>query len=187
MSIVISNKTKSFFTDFVIKRINSPEQRLIQGAFALGLQPMFDYNNHSADDETRAISVARTIGKIVAGTTVGVLVRYGAIAIAKKFSNYGFQKIVDNYVLKVGPKTKKDFLMPNIEYPKPKWTPTEFKQIHDNFVKTMGTLLASFAMVFTNFLCDAPLTKLITTKLTPKMMDKIQRAKISEVNNDSVQ
>ena len=77
MSIVVNNKTRNFVADKIGKYINSPEQRLIQGATALFMQPVIDYFNHSADDETRAVSVARTIGKIIAGTCVGVAVRYG--------------------------------------------------------------------------------------------------------------
>ena len=96
MSIVVNNKSRTFIADVIGKHINSPEQRLIQGATALFMQPVIDYFNHSADDETRAVSVARTIGKIIAGTCVGVAVRYGAIYCAKNFANYTVTKIENN-------------------------------------------------------------------------------------------
>ena len=83
MSIVISNRAEKIVTG-IGKYINSPEQRFIQGATALATQPFIDLNNRSADEDTRAVSVARTIGKIVAGTVVGVGVRYATIFIAKR-------------------------------------------------------------------------------------------------------
>ena len=87
MSIILSNKAEKVIS-YIGKNINSPEQRLIQGATALVSQPVIDYYNKKADDETRAVSVARTIGKIVAGTLVGVAIRYASIAAAKQFSRF---------------------------------------------------------------------------------------------------
>lgn len=181
MSIVVNNKSRTFIADVIGKHINSPEQRLIQGATALFMQPVIDYFNHSADDETRAVSVARTIGKIIAGTCVGVAVRYGAIYCAKNFANYTVTKIENNFVKSVVPKGKRNFLMPKITYEIPGKTVKEFARMHLNYVKTMGTILATFAMIFTNFLIDAPLTKVITKWLTPTFKNKIENAKKPEV------
>ena len=185
MSIVISNKSRKFVSNIIGRYINSPEQRLIQGVTALGLQPVIDYCNHKADDETRAVSVARTIGKIIAGTVVGVAVRYGAIYSAKKFSAYTFEKIESGFVKKVIPLRKRDIFMPNYEFENPCKTPKEFKRMHENYVKTMGTLLASFAMIFTNFLIDAPLTGVITKVLTPSVRKKINKENNSGVKDAS--
>ena len=181
MTIVVNNKTRNFVADKIGKYINSPEQRLIQGATALFMQPVIDYFNHSADDETRAVSVARTIGKIIAGTCVGVAVRYGAIYCAKNFARYSVTKIENNFVKSVAPMRKRDIFMPKITYDNPSKTPKEFARMHNNYVKTMGTILATFAMVFTNFLIDAPITKAITKWLTPVFRNKISKEKKPEV------
>lgn len=185
MSIVVSNKSRNFIANKIGKHINSPEQRLIQGVTALFMQPAIDYFNHSADDETRAVSVSRTIGKIVAGMCVGVAVRYGAIYCAKNFANYTVTKIENNFVKSVSRKSSKDILMPTITYSMPSKTTKEFAAMHDNHIKTMGTILATFAMLFTNFLIDAPLTKLITKLLTPVFRTKISKAKLPEVKKDN--
>lgn len=181
MSIVINNKSRLFISNVIGRYINSPEQRLIQGLTALGLQPVIDYYNHSADDETRAVSVARTIGKIVAGTGVGVLVRYGAIYSAKKFSAYAVKELENGFIKKVGPLRKRDIFMPSINYEEANKTPKEFERMYDNYIKTMGTLLASFAMVFTNFLLDVPITRFVTKKLTPVVRKKIDKEDHPEV------
>lgn len=183
MSLVVNNNSRRFISNVIGKYINSPEQRLIQGVTALAIQPLIDYWNHSADDETRAVSVSRTIGKIVAGTAVGVLVRYGSIAAARKFSRYAYKEIEGGFVKAVGPLRKKDIFMPNLIFENPTKTPKNFKVMHENFVKTMGTLLATFAMVFTNFAIDAPLTKIITKSLTPTIKKRIEKDRKREVNN----
>ena len=72
MPVIVKPKVENFISEFIGKRINSPEQRLIQGATALAMQPFIDFQNKKADEETRAVSVARTLGKIIAGTAVGV-------------------------------------------------------------------------------------------------------------------
>lgn len=79
MPIVINSEKHRLFVNKIGNVLNSPEQRLILGATALATQPFIDFYNRSADEETRAVSTARTIGKIVAGTLTGVLIRYGAI------------------------------------------------------------------------------------------------------------
>ena len=61
---------------------------MILGATALATQPVIDLKNKEVDEETRMTSVARTIAKIVAGTIVGVVVRYAGIEAAKAFSKY---------------------------------------------------------------------------------------------------
>lgn len=183
MTMVVSEKSRRVVSNIIGKYINSPEQRLIQGVTALALQPAIDYMNHKADDDTRAVSVARTIGKIIAGTIVGVAVRYGAIYAAKNFSKYAYESVKGGFVGKVGPARKKDVFMPTLDLAARNITPKEFKSMHENFVKTMGTLVATFAMVFTNFLIDAPLTKWITKKLTPKVKSRIENKENSGVKN----
>ena len=55
------------------KKCSSAEQRLILGVTALATQPFIDAHNKSVDEETRKVSVARTIAKIIAGTLTGLL------------------------------------------------------------------------------------------------------------------
>ena len=49
---------------------------------------------------------------------------------------------------------------------------------NDKSVKTLGTIIATFAMIFTNFLIDAPLTRIITKKLTSRVKAKIEDDKM---------
>lgn len=185
MTIVVNPKVQRFTSKIIGKYINSPEQRLIQGVTALALQPAIDYMNHKADDETRAVSVARTIGKIIAGTIVGVAVRYGAIALAKNFTHYKVVSFENNFIKAIAPKTKKDFLMPSITFDNPNKIAPHLADLHDNYIKTIGTLIATFAMVFTNFLIDAPLTKWITKKLTPNVRNRINEKEKPEVKESN--
>lgn len=184
MSIIINTRAEKFISNFIGKHINSPEQRLIQGATALAMQPFIDYNNKSADDDTRAVSVARTIGKIVAGTIVGVGIRYASIYIAKAFSRYTLTE-GEKFITSIKRKSKKDILLPKF---KPEFykemTKDAFETKYDNTIKTIGTLIATFAMVFTNFLIDAPVTKWITQKLTNKIKKHIEKKNAKEVNNN---
>ena len=188
MSLIINNNSRKFISDIIGKRINSPEQRLIQGVTALAIQPAIDYNNHKADKETRAISVARTIGKIVAGTLTGVAIRYASIALTKKFSQYKIQEIIldkgQELVKKIVPKTSKDVFMPTINFANPTMTAEKFAEKYDNYIKAMGTVLACVTMMFTNFLIDAPLTKLITKWLTPSVHTQISKENETEVSNN---
>ena len=54
-------------------------------------------------------------------------------------------------------------------------TEKEFIQKYNNVIKTLGTILATVAMVFTNFLIDAPLTKVITNALTNTVKNKLKK------------
>lgn len=51
---------------WVGSEISSPENRLILGVTALMSQPFIDAHNKSVDEDTRKVSVCRTIAKIVA-------------------------------------------------------------------------------------------------------------------------
>lgn len=177
MSKIISNKARNIICDCIGKKINSPEQRLIQGVTGLCMQPVIDYMNCKADEETRAVSVARTIGKVIAGTIAGVAIRYGVIALTKRFSNFKIVETIEqegiNLIKKVTAATKKDIFMPEITYKIPHLTKEQFTTKHTNFIKMMGTATACITMIFTNFLIDAPLTKLITKWLTPTIKKHI--------------
>ncbi len=183
MSIVISNKAEKIVTG-IGKYINSPEQRLIQGATALGTQPFIDMHNRSADEDTRAVSVARTIGKIVAGTVVGVGVRYATIFIAKRFSRYVLEE-GPKYLKSIKRKTKYDVLLPEFDCTKTKIKKIDFLNKYNNSIKTIGTIFATGAMVFTNFLIDAPLTKVITKALTKRVKSHIEHDRIENQQTEA--
>lgn len=173
MSIIINNKAEKFVSEFVGKHINSPEQRLIQGATALAMQPFIDFKNRAADEDTRAVSVARTIGKIVAGTLAGVTIRYAAIGIARGFSKYTLTEGA-KYLTEIKRKTKYDILLPKFDCSKQQIEKVDFIEKYNKTIKTIGTFIATIAMVFTNFLIDAPLTKIITKWLTPFVKKKVE-------------
>ena len=174
-----SDKTRQFVTK-IGEKINSPEQRLILGATALATQPFIDLNNKKADKKTRAVSVARTIGKIVAGTLAGVAVRYGSIAAIKRFSGAEL-KTIDG-VTKICKKSKKDIFVPLFAKIRPNITEAEFAKEYENYTKALGTVAATVAMIFTNFMIDVPLTKLITNILTSKVEKHIDKKEAGGAN-----
>lgn len=174
MPIIVNDNQKCQFVKKIGTIINSPEQRLILGATALATQPFIDFYNRSADEETRAVSTARTIGKIVAGTLTGVSIRYGAIKGFKQFAKYNM-KIENGIVKEVTQKTKKDIFFPMLAKFKQNQTVEEFEKGYNKYINAMGTFIATAAMVFTNFLIDAPLTKYITNELNPKFKKKLEK------------
>ena len=137
------------------QHITSPQNRLILGVSALASQPFIDLHNRSVDERTKKVSAARTVAKIIAGTTTGVIVRYACIAAANKFTHApasGLKKILSLF------------------YPKGINNVTQ-KGLKKH-IETMGTLLSLGVMLFTNFLIDAPLTKYLTNKFIKNIKDK---------------
>lgn len=158
-----SDKTRKVL-DWIALKVSSPEQRLILGVTALATQPVIDYYNHKVDEETRLISVARTISKIIAGTVVGVTVRIACIRAAKEFSDIGSEIIIENgkkYLLRA---QQNSFLAP-------KKVPLEGfdKNRKIQYENALGTVLSLGAMLFTNFAIDAPLTQWLTNKFSQKI------------------
>lgn len=118
---------------WVDKNIGSHDQRLILGLTALVTQPFIDLLNHKVDKDTRIVSTLRTISKIIVGTAVGVLVRWGSIKLVTKHPA---------------------FILPNVEK-----TSLEYKR----YANAFGTLIATGVSLVSNFVVDAPLTKMLTT------------------------
>ena len=112
--MIISNEKVKSGLNWAGKALHAPEQRIILGATALATQPFIDLNNKDVDEETRKISAARTIAKIIAGTTVGVIVRYAGIWAANRYSK--FEKVfadTDKKIIeKIIPDKKNGFLTP---------------------------------------------------------------------------
>lgn len=140
------------------QHISSPQNRLILGITALMSQPFIDLHNRHVDDETKKVSAARTVAKIIAGTTTGFAVRYYSIKAVEAFT-----KKPDKAV-----RTLESLLFP--------------KGIAHTTVKGMqqyklalGTYISLGVMLFTNFLIDAPLTKLLTNIFVKKIHDKDEK------------
>lgn len=176
--MIISNKHITDGLAWVGKCIHSPEQRLILGATALATQPVIDLCNKNVDEETRKTSVARTLAKIVAGTIVGVAVRAGCIALVKKYCKYDMRYLDkgEKLVKRIVPKKKNGFFVPILNSKilggKEKnfsLTEAEVQKRFEKYIKSMGTFVATIAMIGTNFLIDAPLTKRLTSVFINKI------------------
>ena len=83
--MIINNNLINRCLNWAGKTLHAPEQRILIGATGLAIQPFIDLNNKNVDKETRKTSAWRTAAKIIAGTIVGVAVRYWGIAFVKKF------------------------------------------------------------------------------------------------------
>jgi len=70
-------------SDLATKAASPAVNRLILGVAALLIQPMIDYHNHKVDQETRKVSACRTAAKIIAGTSVGMIVREFCYRVSK--------------------------------------------------------------------------------------------------------
>lgn len=98
--------------------------------------------------------------KIVAGTLVGVAVRYGSIAAINHFSGAEL-KMIDG-ITKICKKFNKDIFVPLFAKIRPNIFQADFAKEYNTYTKALGTVAAMVAMIFTNFMIDVPLTKLIT-------------------------
>ena len=159
-TVTINGERANKIITWIGKNISSPENRLILGVTALMSQPFIDLHNRKVDEETRKVSAARTVAKIIAGTLTGVLVRKGCIKAIDAFSMLPSQ---------ITSKTKWPWL-------RTLFTPdsaisgvlTDLTH-HKN---ALGTFLSLFVMTITNFAIDAPLTKFLTNKFVDKIKEK---------------
>lgn len=163
--MIVSNKYVKQCLNYAGKKLHAPEQRLLLGATALAIQPWIDLKNKDVDKETRMMSVARTLAKIIAGTAVGVGVRYAGIACVKRLCKC--TPILNKNGTKViGLEKDRGILIPLFQG-KNKFkqvTPEEFEADMNRYIKAMGTFAATIAMIYTNFSLDAPLTKWLTNE-----------------------
>lgn len=128
------------------ERMSKPaENRGVMGGTAILLQPAIDASNKKVDNETRQISICRTIAKIIAGTGVGMLVRGSAYKAVEKMTNPEGNKILL-------PKKYIDELSKN-------------PKLMKNYRSALSTGIAILAMCVTNFALDAPLTVFLTNRL----------------------
>ena len=159
-SRTVSERADKFYK-LVGDKISSAESRLILGGTAIFLQPIFDFFNKKQEEQTRIVSVCRTVAKIVAGTLTGFLIRKGTIKLIQACSQMP---------------------APNL----PKWktllTPKNIENIDPEKLKhtqnAIGTFAALGIMVYTNFAIDAPLTKYLTNKSIPIAQKRLENAKL---------
>lgn len=181
--MIINNKKIINALNWAGKCLHAPEQRLILGATALATQPFIDLNNKAVDEDTRKISAARTIAKIIAGTLVGVAVRYGGIKFAKAFSKHKLVFTDNKMVEKIIPDAKRGFLAPTkfkgATFP---MSVEEVTKRYEKYQKAIGTLAATIVMVGTNFLLDAPLTKYFTGIFQRELLGTSTKQPYTEVN-----
>lgn len=177
--MIISNKTIKTALDWTGKKLHSPEQRLILGATALATQPFIDLHNKEVDAETRKTSVARTLAKIIAGTLVGYAVRRAGISFVRKYSQYSTD-MVGGLVAKITPKDGKGFFVPMFTKTLKPTEKSIFPIAQDKlekkfelYRKAMGTFVATVAMIGTNFILDAPLTKFFTGVFQKQLTTKL--------------
>lgn len=141
------------------------ENRLIMGATAILTQPVIDSFNKRVDEDTRTVSRNRTIAKIIAGTSVGILVRGSCYKLIGKLTDINGKNKLNKSLL---PKNFLNEIRSNQTFLK-------------NHRSTLSMLAAIIAMCFTNFLLDAPLTVYLTNKLNAR--SEAQKAKEKEVTN----
>lgn len=155
--MTISNEKTLKGLKWVGEKVSSPENRLILGVTALMSQPFIDLNNKKVDEDTRKVSAARTVAKIIAGTTTGVLIRSGCIHAIEAFTKLPTE------------------ITPDMKFKKLRtlFTPSAgiLKDLNQ-YKKSLGTILSLGVMVVTNFLLDAPLTKFLTNKFVDRINSK---------------
>ena len=144
------------------------ENRLIMGATALITQPVIDYNNHKVDEETRRVSRNRTIAKILAGTTVGMVVRGSCYNIVKKMTDIRGKGKYSTCLLPKDKTYLQEFLRDG--------------KLLKYYRSALSTAVAILAMCFTNFAIDAPLTVYLTNKFNAKT-DPNKKLKAKEVHH----
>ena len=140
--------------------------RGVMGATALVTQPFIDASNHKVDEETRKVSICRTIAKIIAGTGVGMFVVRGPLykAITSMTNINGKSK----YSKKLIPKIFLQEMSNNEKFLK-------------NYRSALSMSIALGAMCVTNFVLDAPLTIALTNLFKDKVSEK---SKEKEVKNE---
>ncbi len=155
--MTISNEKTLKGLKWVGEKVSSPENRLILGVTALMSQPFIDLNNKKVDEDTRKVSAARTVAKIIAGTTTGVLIRSGCIHAIDAFTKLPTE------------------ITPDMKFKKLRtlFTPSAgILKDSNQYKKSLGTILSLGVMVVTNFLLDAPLTKFLTNKFVDRINSK---------------
>lgn len=166
-SMTVSGEKSLKALKWIGKNISSPENRAILGVTALMTQPFIDLSNKKVDEDTRKVSAARTVAKIIAGTLTGVAVRAGCIKAIDAFTKYP-NEITSATKLKKW----RSLFIPDVAL-----------KTLNQYKKSLGTIMSLGVMLFTNFLIDAPLTKFLTNKFVDKI-HKNDKQKLETKNKE---
>ena len=154
-SYTVAQKSVNNAVSYIGKKITSPQQRVILGATAIFTQPFIDAHNKHVDDDTKVVSVAKTISKILVGTLTGFAVRSFIIKA---------QKTLAKTASEVSRDTK-----PLLKKLQTCLTPKEFQNASKDEISqyrnAMGTVISLLVMLVTNFEIDAPWTNSLTNYL----------------------
>ena len=142
--------------NWIGRNISSPQNRVILGASALMSQPFIDLHNRKVDEDTRKVSAARTIAKIIAGTLTGFFVRYGCI------KAIDYCSLLPSQITKATKNVKLRTLLT------PDSALSGVSKDLNQYKKALGSFVALLVMLVTNFAIDAPLTKFLTNKFVDK-------------------
>lgn len=142
--------------NWIGRNISSPQNRVILGASALMSQPFIDLHNRKVDEDTRKVSAARTVAKIIAGTLTGFFVRYGCI------KAIDYCSLLPSQITKATKNVKLRTLLT------PDSALSGVLKDLNQYKKALGSFVALLVMLVTNFAIDAPLTKFLTNKFVDK-------------------
>ena len=145
--------------DDVLKKLNRVgdimgrpmQNRLIMGGTAILSQPYIDEHNKRVDKDTARAARNRTIGKILAGTTVGCIVRWGVYKLVGMTTNKDIS--VDRWDNALTPRGSSKL-------------PAHLsKNRMRNYRTGLATILVGIVMLGTNIIFDMPLTNKISNFL----------------------
>lgn len=123
--------------------------RVVIGAAAISSQPWMDLYNPKVDKDTAKASSLRTTAKIIVCTSVGFVVRGLCYKLVQKYAHgsakEGSTLLTPREILEEANKELKANKL----------------KIHKN---ALSTITALAAMLFTNFLIDAPVTTMLSNK-----------------------
>ena len=136
--------------------------RLIMGATAIVSQPLIDEHNKRVDKDTARASRNRTIGKIVAGTTVGCIVRGLIFKLINSCTNEDIS--VDRWNNLFTPR--------NTSTVEARMLPNRMR----NYRTALSTIIAMLVMLETNVVFDLPLTNMISNALNSHDAKKRNKA-----------
>jgi len=146
---------------WISKNFSSPQQRAVIGLTALCTQPFIDLHNRHIKKEDKSVVVAKTISKIIIGTCTGIAMRHYCIKAVKHFTKSNTRNL------------KYQFLLPTRIIAKLRRRPSSVSDIElNNYRNGLGTLFGVLGGMITNFLVDAPLTKMFTNTLNEKVFSK---------------
>lgn len=151
------------FIEWCGKTLQSPQQKAVLGAVALGVQPLTDLNNKKVDEDTRKISCARTAARIIVGSATGFYIRHKCIKLVTSNSEIG--KAANNAI--------KKFFTPSLAK-KESWS-------YNNYRNVLGTFVAIGVMLITNFVIDAPLTQLLTNVFKKEIHTQKTKEGLNEI------